>query len=91
VDEGHTVPSAGAIVCKLAEFDDACIGRRLKSCGLISSGRIPNNARKGDIFFLKCGVFININILLRWNLHLFNSSSWWLYHFNSSFGCIVVS
>jgi hypothetical protein len=66
VDEGHTVPSAGAAVCILAEFDsDACIGRGLKSCGLLSSIRIPNNVIKVDIFFLKCGVFININILLR--------------------------
>jgi hypothetical protein len=72
------VPSAGAIVCKLAEFDsDACIVGRLKSDSELANSSIriaAENASEIDIFFLKYGIFIN-NILLQYGLHLFNPYS----------------
>lgn len=70
------MPSAGAAVCILAEFDsDACIGRGLKSSsGLISSSRnAVDNGSEIDILFLKCCIFTKS--LLQYGLDLFNPSS----------------
>jgi len=69
VDEGHTVPSAGAAaVCILAEFDsDACIGKGLKSYGLLSSDSIiriaAGNARKSRYFFSNT-VYLSIYLVV---------------------------
>jgi len=71
VDEGHTVPSAGAAaaVCILAEFDsDACIGKGLKSYGLLSSDSIiriaAGNARKSRYFFFSNTVYLSIYLVV---------------------------
>ena len=72
------MPSAGAVVCKLAELDsDACIGGRLKSSGglVVSSSRIAvENASEIDILFLKYSIIFS-KILLQYGLDLFNHSS----------------